>query len=196
MAKGAGRKLKVFQTRIGFHDIVVAAASRAAALRAFGTRRDLFAQGLASEVTDPALVEAALAQPDTPLRRPAGSDVPFSVAPQRPTIAALGPEETASEDGAAPAPKKPTERPPPDRSKLDAAEARLAELTEAADEGKAELEEQLKALEEEERELRARRDAFDADAVAKRKAWRDQRAEAEETVARERRAYVKAGGKT
>jgi hypothetical protein len=55
----AGRKLKVFQAQFGFYDTVVAAPSRAAALHAWGSRQDLFANGQAKVTTDEAAVAAA-----------------------------------------------------------------------------------------------------------------------------------------
>ena len=75
------RKLKVFQAQFGFYDTVVAAPSRAAALRAWGTRQDLFASGDATETSDAAAIAAATAQPETPLRRAVGSTDPFALEP-------------------------------------------------------------------------------------------------------------------
>ena len=66
-------KLKVFRTPIGFHDAYVAAPSRAAALRAWGSDKDLFARGIAEEVTDPALTAEPLAQPGTVFKRSRGT---------------------------------------------------------------------------------------------------------------------------
>jgi len=40
----AGRKLKVFQAQFGFFDTVVAAPSRAAALRAWGARQKIYSR--------------------------------------------------------------------------------------------------------------------------------------------------------
>jgi hypothetical protein len=77
----AARKLKVFQAQIGFYDTVVAAPSRAAALRAWGTRQDLFASGEARETADPAAIAAATAQPETPRRRAVGSTDPLALEP-------------------------------------------------------------------------------------------------------------------
>ena len=78
---GAGRRLKVFQAQFGFHDSVVAAPSQAAALRAWGTRQNLFAEGQARLADDPQAVKAARAHPQTPLRRVAGSNDPFELEP-------------------------------------------------------------------------------------------------------------------
>ena len=75
------RKLKVFESRLGFYDTVVAAPSRAAALRAWGVHQDLFAGGQARLAEEPAAVMAALAHPEVPLRRAAGSADAFAVEP-------------------------------------------------------------------------------------------------------------------
>src|ERR1700757_821297 len=84
VAKHPARRLKVFQTQLGFYDTVVAAPSQAAALRAWGTHQDLFASGDARLTTEPAAVEAALARPEIPLRRPIGSEGAFELEPTTP----------------------------------------------------------------------------------------------------------------
>ena len=191
MAKGAGKKLKVFQTRIGFHDVVVASASRAAALRAFGTRRDLFAQGLASVVEDPKIIEIALAHPETPLRRPAGSTQPFALDPARPQVSEIDP------DGAA-APKRRTGRvrPKPDRSRLTAAEAALAKLDSEHDERATKIGQAIREVATQEEALRNRKASLELQAKDEERSWKRDRALAEKAMERERRAFEKAGGKT
>ena len=67
------RALKVYRTAIGFHDAYVAAPSMKAALAAWGTDKNLFARGVAEQVTDPALTAAALARPGEVVRVPRGS---------------------------------------------------------------------------------------------------------------------------
>ena len=67
------RVLKVFRAHLGFYDTAVAAPSRAAALKAWGSRQNLFREGVASETKDPRAVTAALAKPGVVLR-PAGGD--------------------------------------------------------------------------------------------------------------------------
>ena len=74
-------RLKVFQAQFGFYDSVVAAPSQAAALRAWGTHQNLFADGEAQVTTDEAAVEAAMAHPETPLRRAVGSNDGFALEP-------------------------------------------------------------------------------------------------------------------
>lgn len=72
------RKLTTFKTTSGFFDLAVAAPSKAAALRAWGTHTNLFRQGFAEEVDDPAIVAAAMAKPGIVLRRAVGSSGRFN----------------------------------------------------------------------------------------------------------------------
>lgn len=72
------RKLKVYQTSIGFYDLVIATPSMKAALKAWGAASNLFHQGFAKEVADKVTIDAALDKPGIVLRRPVGSDKPFS----------------------------------------------------------------------------------------------------------------------
>jgi hypothetical protein len=72
------RKLKTYQTSVGFFDLAIAAPSRKAALQAWGLETNLFHQGFAKETGDPAIVAATLAKPGVVLRRPVGSDGAFS----------------------------------------------------------------------------------------------------------------------
>ena len=81
MPKTPTRKLKVFQAQFGFFDTVVVAPSQAAALRAWGTHRNLFATGHARVATDEAAIAAALEHPGTLLRRAVGSNDPFALEP-------------------------------------------------------------------------------------------------------------------
>ena len=84
------RALKVFQTQIGFYELIVASPSQAAALRAWGCRLNLFADGTARQATDSRAIEAALAQPGVPLKRGVGSHDPFSLNPGLPRLPELG----------------------------------------------------------------------------------------------------------
>ena len=68
------RKLKAYQTSIGFYELVIAAPSMKAALDAWGAGSNLFHQGVAKESQDPAVVAATMAKPGVVLRRPVGSD--------------------------------------------------------------------------------------------------------------------------
>jgi hypothetical protein len=64
-------KLKVFVATNGLTRSLVAVSSRAKALEAWGSKQDLFKEGLAEEATDPAEMEAALARPGEVVTRSA-----------------------------------------------------------------------------------------------------------------------------
>ncbi|MGX4805102.1 cell envelope biogenesis protein TolA [Bradyrhizobium guangdongense] len=94
MPKKPSRKLKTFQTSLGFYDQAVAAPSMKAALEAWGAKSNLFHQGIAKETDDPDIVAATMAAPGIVLRRPVGTDGPFSEHAALPTDLA-GDEDTA-----------------------------------------------------------------------------------------------------
>ena len=169
-------RLKVFRAQMGFHESIVAARSQKAALDAWGTRQDLFGEGLASVLDDPKAAAAALAQPGVVLRRPAGSKGAFEGADS----AALPklPKAPAKSKGAVTKTKpKPA---PPDRSRLDAAEAALRE-------GQSRQEEALAALARE-------RTALDARELDLRRDQHAERRRLERDVEAARKAFEKAGG--
>ncbi|KQR55832.1 hypothetical protein [Brevundimonas sp. Leaf168] len=62
-------KLKVFTWSDGFHAFTVATSSRPKALEAWGSKQDLFATGLASQLTGGPDYEAALASPGEVIER-------------------------------------------------------------------------------------------------------------------------------
>lgn len=66
------RAPKVFTWSDGFHRYTVAATSRARALAAWETDRDLFKEGVAQEASDAPDAEAALAAPGAVIRRAEG----------------------------------------------------------------------------------------------------------------------------
>jgi hypothetical protein len=72
------RKLKTYQTSLGFFDLAIAAPSMKAALEAWGAGSNLFHQGVARETDDPDVVAATMAKPGVILRRPAGSSGRFA----------------------------------------------------------------------------------------------------------------------
>lgn len=111
------RALKVFRTAAGFHDAYVAAPSRKAALEAWGADVDLFARGIAEQVTDPKLTAEPLEKPGEVVMRSRGglADQLKALGPKRQPSAA----KKAAEDNCAPPAK------PPSRAKLDRAEAAL-----------------------------------------------------------------------
>lgn len=125
-------RLKVFCTTSGFHDHVVAAPSRPAALKVWGAKTDLFSMGVAHQVTDPKIIKKAMARPGEVIRLNRSS----------------GGEE-------APAPKKkpgPTAK-RPSRAKLTAAEERLAKLEERQSRERDSIKREVAALERKRGEL-------------------------------------------
>jgi hypothetical protein len=180
MAKAPGRKLKVFQAQFGFYDTVVAAASQTAALRAWGTHQNLFASGEATITTDEAAVAAAVAHPETPLRRAVGSKDAFALEPTSlPTVPEAPRKETTAKAAAKPKLAAPV-RPAADRSKLDAAEMALKGLD-------AQRKREEAGFQREEEELEARRAGAQSAYVEARKA-------ATAKVLEARNAYRKSGG--
>ena len=79
------RKLKTYQTSLGFFDLAIAAPSMKAALEAWGADSNLFHQGAAKESDDPDVIAATLKKPGVVLRRPVGSDGSFSEHAELPT---------------------------------------------------------------------------------------------------------------
>jgi hypothetical protein len=79
------RKLKTYQTSLGFFDEAIAASSMKAALEAWGADSNLFHQGAAKESDDPAVIAATMAKPGVVLRRPVGSNGPFGERAELPT---------------------------------------------------------------------------------------------------------------
>jgi hypothetical protein len=71
------RKLKTYQTSLGFFEQAIAAPSMKAALEAWGADSNLFHQGAAKESLDPDIIAATMAKPGVVLKRPVGTDGPF-----------------------------------------------------------------------------------------------------------------------
>jgi len=57
------RKLKTYQMSLGLFDLAIAAPSMKAALEAWGTKNNLFHQGVAKEVDDPEVIAATMRKP-------------------------------------------------------------------------------------------------------------------------------------
>lgn len=149
-------RLKVFVTSDGLTDYIVATSSKAKALAAWGVHQDLFKTGAARETDDPAVVEAALAQPGDVLRRPAGS---------REALAKLKlPKSPKPKKGPSPAALK----------RVADLESRLASLKETHEAACAEIaraREELNAREAlEARNYAGQRDRLEADLAKARKA--------------------------
>jgi colicin import membrane protein len=76
------RKLKTYQTSIGFFDLAVAAPSTEAALEIWGAYSNLSHRGFARETQDPGVVAATAAHPGIVLRRPVGTNGGFKERPK------------------------------------------------------------------------------------------------------------------
>lgn len=185
------RKLKTYQTSLGFYDEAVAAPSMKAALQAWGASSNLFHQGAAKETDDPDVVAATMAKPGVVLRRPVGSNGPFTESAELPTDLAEGEGRTKSRTKAtrkAKSKSKPRSKQRPAKSarkpsrEIDDQAARKAaaafEKEERRREARRRKEEAARARE------RARRDkAVAAAEAALDKAKREHEAKAEEIEA-------------
>jgi hypothetical protein len=161
MAKKPERKqkLKVFRTPIGFHDAYVAAPSQKAALEAWGADANIFAQGIAEQVTDPDLMEEALANPGKVIRKERGSaDEHFAAlgkAEREKGGSRIKPGKT-KKDGP---PKTARAKPKPSRDELDAAEEALEKAEKKQRKKLREIDGELRALEIKRRELQRKQEA-------------------------------------
>lgn len=195
------RKLKTYQTSLGFYDQAVAAPSMKAALEAWGAKSNLFHQGIAKETDDPDIVAATMAAPGVVLRRPVGSDGPFTEHAELPTDLANDADKPKSGSKLKSRPKsKSKKRPARTATKSsprgDDQDARKAAAAFAKEEQRRERarrkEEAARAKERARREKavaaaqaaldKARRDhQARADEIEAERAALDDRAEAEET---------------
>jgi hypothetical protein len=184
------RKLKTYQTSLGFFDLAIAAPSMKAALEAWGADSNLFHQGAAKQSDDPDVVAATMAKPGVVLRRPVGSDGSFGEHAELPSD--LGDERRPAKGtrkSTSQRPKKPRSRP------VDAAAERKAALAYEREEKRRESErakEEAAARKERERRQqavdkaqaaldRARREHEErASAIEAERAEIDKRAEAED----------------
>jgi len=82
------KKLKTYETSLGFFDLAIAAPSMKAALEAWGADSNLFHQGAAKESDDPDVVAATMAKPGVMLKRPVGSSGPFKEHAELPRVLA------------------------------------------------------------------------------------------------------------
>lgn len=171
------RKPKVFAARVGFFDTVVAAASQKAALEAWGAERNWFAEGLAAPTDEAKALQAATDSPGVVLRRPAGSDAAYAreAAAAAPPGLAITNRKKGKTGKVAPATK-----PPPDRSRLDAAESALADFE--------------REREHVRRDLRQRREALEAEAKAAEADLRARERTLAKALEKARAAYARAGG--
>src|SRR5215218_7860091 len=105
------RKLKTYQTSLGFYDQAIAAPSMKAALEAWGADSNLFHQGAAKESHDPDVIAATMAKAGVVLRRPVGTDQPFSEHAELPTDLGNGGPAKAVRKPKRPKAKKSSSRP-------------------------------------------------------------------------------------
>jgi len=97
------RKLKIYQTSLGFYELAIAAPSMKAALEAWGAGSNLFHQGAASETDDPEVVAATTSKPGVVLKRPAGSSGRFAEDAELPD---LPDEDAGTQKGRRPSARK------------------------------------------------------------------------------------------
>src|SRR3954453_5488846 len=102
------RKLKTYQTSLGFFDEAIAAPSMKAALEAWGTKTNLFHQGVAKEADDPDIIAATMRKPGVILRRPIGSSGPFKEHADLPSALSRGEVKRRSEKHPAKLKKEPS----------------------------------------------------------------------------------------
>ena len=107
------KKLKTYETSLGFFDLAIAAPSMKAALEAWGADSNLFHQGAAKESDDPDVVAATMAKPGVMLKRPVGSNGPFKEHAELPTNlgGAIARLSKAARKAAGRKPKKTSSRP-------------------------------------------------------------------------------------
>ena len=160
MAKKPERKqkLKVFRTPIGFHDAYVAAPSQKAALEAWGADSNIFAQGIAEQVTDPELMEEPLASPGKVIKKVRGSaDEHLAELNRTPTRK----KESGKEKGGdiVPPKRKGKPKPRPSRDELDAAEEAIEKAEKKQRKKLADLDGKIRQLELKRRELQRKHEA-------------------------------------
>ena len=177
------QKLKVYRTVAGFYDAYVAAPSQKAALTAWGSDRDLFARGIAEQVTDPALMVEPLASPGTVVKHSRGTTAEQIAAlpEQRAPAAPRDADADADPKPAAKPQAKPKPKPRPKRDELDAAEDALTSLRADFDRKKKDLAEREAALA---RDRRALEQARSSSIEAAEDALRGQKQAYEEAVRR------------
>jgi hypothetical protein len=118
------RKLKTYQTSLGFFDLAVAAPSMKAALEAWGADSNLFHQGAAKQSADPDVIAATMAAPGVVLKRPVGSSGPFKEQAELPT--SLAGDDISKKAGGRSVRPKPQKHPKPAKDQATDREASLA----------------------------------------------------------------------
>lgn len=161
MAKSRRQKLKVYRTPIGFHDAYVAAPSQKAALEAWGTNANLFAQGAAELVVDEALSAVPLQRPGEVVKVLRGSRAEQVAALGK---AAMNRAKTKDRSRSKAGIKTPRlargARPKPSRAKLAKAEEAVAALRSKQARELEQIARQEQALARKRRELERRQRAL------------------------------------
>lgn len=198
------RKLKTYQTSLGFYDLAIAAPSMKAALEAWGAGSNLFHQGVAKESDDANVIAATMSKPGVVLRRPVGSDGPFREHADLPTdLPGGGPKPRRKKTLAKP--KEQVPRPTDDKAARKAAvaferEQRRRENQRRKEEATTERKRQRRtqaiakgqtALEKSEREhhkrvatIEAARDALDKKSQAEDARWAQEKDDLERALRR------------
>jgi len=160
-------RTKVYITRIGVRDWLVAVDSQKAALKAWDVHRNLFAEGAARVTDDPTHVKLAMRTPGVPVAAPGQATLPLEGGSrERKAKPAPPPKPSNVVDFAAhrradAAVQKAPARPAIDRSKLDAAERELKAFDHEAPKERTVIEKRLRAVQSE-------LEAFDAETARRR----------------------------
>ena len=158
--KPRAQKLKVFRTPIGFHDAYVAAASQKAALEAWGADANLFAQGIAEQVTDEKLIEEPLSRPGEVVKRLRGSQEEHLAAADSQRLPKKEDRSESKSGTTEPKSKsKAKPKPRPSRDALDEAEEALEKAEKKQRKAIAKLDEQIQRLERERRDVQRTHEA-------------------------------------
>jgi colicin import membrane protein len=138
-------RLKVYMTRIGLRDWLVATASQKAALKAWDVHRNLFSTGEARETNDATHVTLAMKTPGLPVPAPGRALAPEEKAPAKSSnVVRLATARPAKEEKPVAAAKARM-----DTSKLEAAEQELRDFERSAARERAEIEKRKRAIETE-----------------------------------------------
>ena len=197
------KKLKTYETSLGFFDLAIAAPSMKAALEAWGADSNLFHQGAAKQSEDPDVVAATMATPGVVLKRPVGSKGAFKEHAELPTNLgdAIARPSKAARKPPGRKPKKTSSRPADKAAEQKAAVAyeREQKREEAARQKEREHRQQTvdkaqSALDKAEREHAERAGAIQAEADASEKRADAENARWKEATERWDAALQRAGG--
>ncbi|MGX9432462.1 MULTISPECIES: hypothetical protein [Bradyrhizobium] len=202
------RKLKAYQTSLGFFDLAVAAPSMKAALEAWGAESNLFHQGAAKQSDDPDVIAATMAAPGVVLKRPVGSsgafkehaELPSDVAGDRrskkadrksarrkPQQHTKRTEDAAADRKAALAFEREHKRRERERSKVEAARQKERERRQrAVDKAQSALDAARRKHEESAADLQAKLELIEEKAQAEEARWEKEKARLETALRRAR----------